>query len=53
MKKGEFQMVLTSDMKKETNKKRIYDMMKKYYGKDTPNEEEDNYIQNFQLEHIK
>ena len=38
-------MVLTSDMKKETNKKRIYDMMKKYYGKDTPNEEELNYIE--------
>ena len=38
-------MVLTSDMKKETNKERIYDMMKKYYGNDTANEEEDNYIE--------
>ena len=38
-------MVLTSDMKKETNKKRIYDMMEKYYGNDTSNEEEDNYIE--------
>lgn len=38
-------MVLTSDMKKETNKERIYDMMKKYYGNDTSNEEEDNYIE--------
>lgn len=38
-------MVLTSDMKKETNKERIYDMMEKYYGNDTANEEEDNYIE--------
>ncbi len=38
-------MVLTSDMKKETNKERIYDMMEKYYGNDTGNEEEDNYIE--------
>ena len=38
-------MVLTSDMKKETNKERIYDMMEKYYGNDTANEEELNYIE--------
>ena len=38
-------MVLTSDMKKETNKERIYDMMEKYYGNDTVNEEELNYIE--------
>ena len=38
-------MVLTSDMKKETNKERIYDMMEMYYGNDTANEEEDNYIE--------
>lgn len=38
-------MVLTSDIKKETNKERIYDMMEKYYGNDTANEEEDNYIE--------
>lgn len=38
-------MVLTSDMKKETNKERIYDMMEMYYGNDTANEEELNYIE--------
>lgn len=38
-------MVLTSDMKKETNKERIYDMMEKYYGNDTANKEELNYIE--------
>ena len=38
-------MVLTSDMKKETNKERIYDMMEKYYGNDTASEEELNYIE--------
>jgi len=38
-------VVLTSDMKKETNKERIYDMMEKYYGNDTANEEELNYIE--------
>ena len=38
-------MVLTSDMKKETNKERIYDVMEKYYGNDTLSQEELDYIE--------